>query len=154
VRTVFDRRGLFWISRLRRDAARIRRYNVHSRVLSGEGYYIGICLSRRWDNESLYFRRYISVMYNPSWYGNQRFPTCTYDAAVFSSHLLPDYPIPRRSSYLSLSRPAYIPTSRRWGKICAVSFYWRDGRRVVIVTILSINSRVNDCIGDGREWKL
>lgn len=47
---VFDRRGSLWI-RLRSDASRIHRYNVHSRVRSGKVYDIGTCLLRGWDNE-------------------------------------------------------------------------------------------------------
>lgn len=43
-----------------------------------------------------------------SWYGNQRFLTCTYDAAVFSSRLLPDHPIPRQSTSLYPDPHTYL----------------------------------------------
>lgn len=86
-------------------------YTTRSRARPGKGCDLGMCLSRGWDNESPYFRRYISVMYNPSWYGNQRFPTCTYDAARDSSVFLTSPSgSPNSTVFLPLLVPTRIPT--------------------------------------------
>lgn len=57
--------------------------SIRCTVTSLVGGRIALYLSRAdgITNHRLYFRRYISVMYSSPWYGNQHFPTCTYDAA-------------------------------------------------------------------------
>lgn len=96
----------------------------------GRGRDCDVPLSRRWDDESpvvlpkIHLRDVqLAVVWKPA-FPDMYIRCC----ARFFSRLLPDHPILQRFSYLSLSRPAYLPTPRQWEKICAVSSYRRGSR--------------------------
>lgn len=126
----FDRRGLLWIPRFASGCGANSSIQRIFASLVGRGMrYRYVCLSRRWDNESsavlpkIHLRDVQPVVVREPAFSDVYIRCC----GVFLTS--PSGSPNSTVVFLPLVVPTRIPTPRWWGKVCAVSSYWRGGRR-------------------------